>query len=69
MLIIFIIILGEVNYFLDSYKEVKVVLKYGRKSISKVEFISAIKTKEFELMALKHDTPNVEVHFAKWVQN
>lgn len=53
------------NSLPDAYKEVKVALKYGRESITTDAIISAVETKELELMATKRETPNAEGHFAK----
>lgn len=51
------------NSLPEAYKDVKNALKYGRESITTDGIISAIRTKELELVSLKKETS--EGHFVK----
>ena len=53
------------NSLPETYKEVKMTLKYGRQKITTYDVISVVKTRELELNSQKGDQANGEGLFSK----
>ena len=53
------------NSLLDTYKDVKNALKYGRDTITTDAIISTLRTKDLELKVTKREQPNAKGLFTK----